>query len=431
MKADRGRTRRAVVVLAVIVGCVAAACSGTFPATPPTRITASTSTAATPPAPVLNRSEALAVTANENLLIANQGSSQILRRQPNGQTMVVAGTGTAGYTGDKGHAVDAELNNPGGLAIGSDGTIYLADTDNNRVRAISPRGTITTVAGNGMSGLSAERGRATGVPVSQPMAVAFARAMLYVVDDAGVQVVAKGNITTVIAAGPAAVTIDGRPTAFFPSAITVDPAGDLYVADFSPKLLIEFSPTGRVLRQWEVYVSTAGLVTAPDGTILVADYGNFAIDRLVGGRLVAVATFSLGSVPGLFGAVRPSGVAVGADGMVYADADGLNGGTSRPALVAVGADGRVRLLVPQPTVGVAPSEELLDGRTVRVTVSGFGLGERVVLSECSSAPPSTPKCAGNNSQPSRSSWLVAGAGAPPRSWCAPLATPGLTTRRRR
>jgi len=53
-----------IVVLAVIVGCVAAACSGTFPATPPTRITASTSTAATPPAPVLNRSEALAVTAN-------------------------------------------------------------------------------------------------------------------------------------------------------------------------------------------------------------------------------------------------------------------------------------------------------------------------------------------------------------------------------
>src|SRR5580700_9329223 len=103
------------------------------------------------------------------------------------------------------------------------------------------------------------------------MGVAVAGGKLYIVDDAGVQVLANGIVTTTVAAGPGEVTIAGTRTAFFPSAITIDSAGDLYVADFSPKLLIEFSSTGKVLHYWDVYLSPAGLATAPDGSILVAN----------------------------------------------------------------------------------------------------------------------------------------------------------------
>lgn len=90
---------------------------------------------------------------NGDLLIANQGRNQILRRPPNGTLQVVAGTGAAGFSGDGGPAVKAKLDTPNGMAVAPDGTIYVADTDNNRVRAISPSGMISTVAGNG-TGLS-------------------------------------------------------------------------------------------------------------------------------------------------------------------------------------------------------------------------------------------------------------------------------------
>ena len=80
--------------------------------------------------------------------------------------------------------------------------------------------------------------------------------------------------------------------------------------------------------------------------MLVADYGNFAIDRVTDNRLTTVAAFRLNSIPGLGGAFRPSGVAVGRGGEVYAVTDGVNGGTGRPALTLLGTGGKVQLLTP-------------------------------------------------------------------------------------
>ena len=201
------------------------------------------------PALALNRPEALAVGSEGQLLIANQGTNQILRRTPGGELGVVAGTGNAGYTGDGGLAIAAELSGPGGLAVAPDGTIYVADTRNNRVRAISPSGQITTVAGNGRSGSGGSGGRALAEEVGQPTAVAVGtHSLLYIVDDAGVQTVSSdGILTTVVAAGGARLSIAGVPTSFFPSAIAVGGLGHIYVADSSPKLLIELSSTGQAL----------------------------------------------------------------------------------------------------------------------------------------------------------------------------------------
>jgi len=62
----------------------------------------------------------------------------------------VVGTGTAGYTGDGGPAADATLNHPRDLEIGPEGDLYIADTDNGRIRAIDlSSGTIRTVVGTG------------------------------------------------------------------------------------------------------------------------------------------------------------------------------------------------------------------------------------------------------------------------------------------
>jgi hypothetical protein len=67
-------------------------------------------------------------------------------------------------------------------------------------------------------------------------------------------------------------------------------------------------------------------------------------NRISGGTLTTGASFANGSIPGVVGIFRPSGVAVGSDGTIYAATDGRNGGTNAPALIAIDANGRVTTL---------------------------------------------------------------------------------------
>lgn len=298
------------------------------------------------PSVVLNRPEALAMTPNGDLLIANQGTNQIIRRAPNGTLTVIAGNGKVGYAGDGGLATNAEMNDPAGMAVATNGTIYVADTGNNRIRAISPSGTITTKAGNGNFGLTGVGGPATRVAVPQPVALAFDnRGQLYVADEVGIQRISpNGDIRTVVRAGAGVLSINGAPTAFSPTAVAVGKDGNLFVADLSPKLVVELTPTGQVVNSWPVYASAAGLAATPDGSILVANYGNFALDRIVGNHLNVLTSFRLGSVTGLVGTFRPSGVAATGTDQIYTDTDGANGGTDMPAIGSISTKGDFQVL---------------------------------------------------------------------------------------
>lgn len=99
----------------------------------------------------LNEPVALVVSETGTLYIADQSNNRIRAIDlAGGRIRTVAGTGSAGYNGDGIPAVEASLAGPGGLAIGSDGTLYIADTFNGRIRAIDPAtGIIRTVAGDG------------------------------------------------------------------------------------------------------------------------------------------------------------------------------------------------------------------------------------------------------------------------------------------
>jgi hypothetical protein len=334
----------------------------TLPPSPaPTTAPTAPSTSPPPAASTsgLNRPEGLAVAPDGDLLIVNQGTNQILRRLPDGTLQVVAGTGEAGYSGDGGPAVQAELDRPNGIAVAPDGTMYVADTSNNRVRAISPSGIISTVAGNGQpggaqSGAGASGGSATGATLADPQSVAVGpQGQLYIADSAGIQVVSDGTLTTLNPSGLGALGI-GPAAGLTADAITVDQAGDLYVGDFSPKMLVELSPTGSVLHGWGAYVAPGGgLATAPDGSVLVADFG-FTVDRVSNGQLAHIATFSLDSVPGVTGSFRPSGVAVTPGGTIYVDTDGANGGTDTPVLGVLDAQGQLQVLASGPTTTPLP-----------------------------------------------------------------------------
>jgi len=97
-----------------------------------------------------------------------------------GTISTVAGNGTCGYSGDGGKATAAMLNGPRGLAFDSAGNLYIADWGNHRVRKVNPSGTITTFAGTGKGGFSGDGGPATSAKIGSPRAVVVQGNALYI-----------------------------------------------------------------------------------------------------------------------------------------------------------------------------------------------------------------------------------------------------------
>jgi RHS repeat-associated protein len=92
-----------------------------------------------------------AIGPDGSLYICDSGNNRIRRVDANGIVSTVAGNGVMGFGGDNGPAENASLNRPVGIDVASDGSFYIADTGNNRIRYVSPNGIISTIAGNGTS----------------------------------------------------------------------------------------------------------------------------------------------------------------------------------------------------------------------------------------------------------------------------------------
>ena len=120
----------------------------------------------------LNNPKSVAVGPDGSLFISDTDNHRIRRVGLDGIITTVAGTGVAGFSGDGGLATLAQLNSPHGLATGPDGSLYVADKHNHRIRRIEPGGTITTVAGNGVGGFDGHGVLATQTRLRAPEAVA-------------------------------------------------------------------------------------------------------------------------------------------------------------------------------------------------------------------------------------------------------------------
>ena len=155
-----------------------------------------------------------------------------LRKVANGVVTTIAGNGYFSFSGDNGPAANAQFYQPGGVAIDSAGRMYIADTQNNRVRMIA-NGVITTVAGTGSLGFSGDNGPATSAQLATPVAVAVDPAgNLYIADinNFRIRKVSGGIITTV--AGTAGST---------PCGVAADSAGNVYVSDCVHSRLLKVS----------------------------------------------------------------------------------------------------------------------------------------------------------------------------------------------
>ena len=123
----------------------------------------------------------LAIDGAGNLYIADNNNHSIRKVSVSGIITTLVGNGTSGYSGDGGNATAAQLKNPIGVVVDASGNLFIGDQGNNRVRKVTA-GVITTFAGNGVSGYSGDGGAATLAQLNQPGGVAVGSGSLYIAD---------------------------------------------------------------------------------------------------------------------------------------------------------------------------------------------------------------------------------------------------------
>lgn len=198
----------------------------------------------------LDRPVALALSAAGDLYIADQGAAVIYKVDAAGNLSVAAGTGIFGDSGDGGPATEAELMLPTALAVGPGGELYLADAGAHRVRRVDLRGTITTVAGMGGAGAAGDDGPAAYAWLREPRGLAVASDGTLYVADSGNHRVRRVDLSGWIepfAGSDRATYTAGRTSlgaaAFrYPTGLAWDLQGRLLVADTLNRAIRRIEP---------------------------------------------------------------------------------------------------------------------------------------------------------------------------------------------
>ncbi len=163
----------------------------------------------------MNTPTSVVIDASDNIYIADQFNHRVrMVDASTGLISTVAGTGTPGFSGDGGSAVAAKLNRPYGVALDAAGDLYIADRSNNRVRKLSmSTGNINTVAGSGTVGFSGDGGPATNANLNRPIFVAFdGSGNMFLIDNGNNRIRSvdgSGNINTEAGDGSTGYAGDG------------------------------------------------------------------------------------------------------------------------------------------------------------------------------------------------------------------------------
>jgi hypothetical protein len=307
--------------------------------------------------------EALATGLDGRLYIVDTGRDEVLQRLPDGEFVVVAGDGRHGFSGDGGPAVDARLalDPDSGIAVSADGTLYIADSGNDRVRAVLPSRTIETVAGGGQLALSKTRPvPARDTSLNEPNGSVAGLAMgpedvLYFAINSGVYRLApNGDIYWVVGEHkplPKNYSWDGNPAVqndfLYADRVAFDGKGDLYVAGGGGLYGLYEKTASGVLRFITVLRDggTVGvLASGPNGSV-IESAGEGVVSLAPDGTTTTVATPGelqrlLGKDSGFAG----GGVTTGSGGDVYVDIDASIWAGPTSALLEIHPNGTMTTL---------------------------------------------------------------------------------------
>jgi len=222
-----------------------------------------------------------------NMYVADTNNNRIRKITAAGEVTTLAGSGNFEFT--DGFGVNAQFRAPGGVAVDGAGNVYVADPFNHRIRKITAAGQVTTLAGNGTAGIV--DGAESTAQFSSPGGVAVDGAGNVYVADAGNnrirKITATGQVTTLAGDGTAAQFR-------FPGGVAVDGAGNVYVADTNNHRIRKITATGQVTtlagNGTAAFADGAGVNARFDlpygvavdgaGNVYVADTANHSIRKI-------------------------------------------------------------------------------------------------------------------------------------------------------
>lgn len=235
----------------------------------------------------LNFPKDFAIDTAGNVFIADQQNHRIRRVSVSGIITTIAGSGSRGFAGDGGAATSAKLNYPSGIALDSEGNLYISDTDNYRIRKVSMSGIITTVAGNGVEMSAGDGGPAVNTSLNHPYGLAVDNAgNIFVSEWNRIRKIAiNGTITTIAGTGAADFSGDGGPalnaSLHAGAGLAIDnTSGVLYIADTESNRIRTLTPPVSVQPAALTFTSKYGGPAPSDqpitllnaGTVLSVEY---------------------------------------------------------------------------------------------------------------------------------------------------------------
>ena len=288
-----------------------------------------------------------------NIYIADTDNKRV-RQVDSGSGIIttIAGTGSAGYWGDADLATDAELNHPNGVFVDTGGNIYIADTGNRRIRKVhAVKGIISTIAGNGVATYAGDGGPAVDASLKNPWGLwVDAPGNIYIADTENQRIrkvnIETGIIETVGGNGSAGYTGDGGPagdaTLKDPADVCVNAAGDIIIADTVNNCIREvyaetglistiageasggFSGDGLPAAATKLY-APGGISRDASGHFYIADTENNRIRKVnvISGIIETIAgnglrDYSGDGGPATEAALRlPAGVSIDASGSIF------------------------------------------------------------------------------------------------------------------
>jgi TonB family protein len=240
---------------------------------------------------------AITADAAGTVYIVDGYCSCIRKVTSSGITTIAAGNGVSRFSGDGGPAISAELNHPSDIAADNAGNLYIADTDNFRIRKISTDGTITTIAGTGRDGNSGDGGPALDAQLNRPRGIAVdAKGNLFIADslNARIRRIDASGIISTIAGGGKSDSADPMPSLNarlrYPIGIAVDDSGAVYFSDSGAARIRKVDSNGQIstiagtgmrgfngergLAIKAQLSSPLSIAVDPSGNVFVADTGN-------------------------------------------------------------------------------------------------------------------------------------------------------------